>query len=104
MLILLNILKAFASILDVVVTFYAVVLFARVIMSWIRIPYSQISEIIFRVTEPVLAPIRRRLPMSLGIDFSPMIAFILLMVIRMVVVTSIFQYVSLYQTKYMMNP
>jgi YggT family protein len=104
MLILLNILKAIAAILDVVVTFYSIVLFARVIMSWIRIPYNQISEIIYRITEPVLAPLRRRLPMSMGIDFSPMIVFILLMVIKMVVVTSIYQYVSMYQMKYMMNP
>jgi YggT family protein len=104
MLILLNILKAVASILDITVTFYSIVLFARVIMSWIRIPYSQISQLVYQITEPVLAPIRRRLPVSMGIDFSPMIVFILLMVIRMVVVTSIYQYVNMYQMKYMINP
>ena len=103
MLILLNIIKAFAAILDVICTFYSIVLFARVILSWVRLPSSQITYLIFQITEPILAPIRRRLPVSMGIDFSPMIVFILLMVIKMVVVTSIYQYVALYTAKNM-NP
>jgi YggT family protein len=104
MLILLNILKAFAAILDVVCTFYSIVLFARVILSWVRLPQSQITYLIYQITEPVLAPIRRRLPLTMGIDFSPMIVFILLMVIKMVVVSSIYQYVAYYTARNMTYP
>jgi YggT family protein len=104
MLILLNIIKAFAAVLDVVCTFYSIVLFARVILSWVRIPQNQITYLIYQITEPVLAPIRRRLPMTMGIDFSPMIVFILLMIIKMVVVSSIYEYVAIYKAKSMMYP
>jgi YggT family protein len=69
-----------------------VVLFARVVMSWIRVPYNQIVHLIYQLTEPILRPIRRRMPMSIGIDFSPMIVFLALLAIRMIVVQSIYQY------------
>jgi YggT family protein len=103
MLILLNILKAIAYILDVVITFYLVVLFARVILSWFRVPYNQIIHMIYQVTEPALRPIRNRIPLSVGIDFSPMILFLLLMVIRIVVVGSIFDYVESYRLQYIQS-
>jgi YggT family protein len=100
MLVLLNVIRAVATILDTVIVVYMVLLFARVVLSWVRLPYSPIVRVIYQMTEPVLRPIRRRLPVSLGIDFSPMIVFLLLAVIRMVIVTSIFQYVALYTMKY----
>ena len=101
MLILLNVLRALAYILDSIITIYLVVLFARVILSWIRLPYNPIVPAIYKITEPVLAPIRRKLPMTWGIDFSPMIVFLLLFVIRIVVVGSIFDYVELYRGRYL---
>jgi len=101
MLILLNIINAIAYILDAVITFFMIVLFARVILSWIRLPNNQIVHFIYQVTEPVLSPIRRRLPMTWGIDISPMIVFLLIIVIRMVVVGSIIDYVAVYRYHYM---
>lgn len=101
MLILLRIIWAFAYVLDSVITFFLIVLFARVILSWIRLPYNQIIQLIFQVTEPVLRPIRRRLPLTWGIDFSPMIVFILLIVLRIVVVGSILDYVTVLRSHYM---
>src|SRR5687768_10229110 len=103
MLILLNVLRAIAHILDSVITIYLIVLFARVVLSWIRLPYNPIVHAIYRITEPVLSPIRRRLPVAWGIDFSPMIVFLLLLAIRIVVVGSMLDYVYLYREKYL-NP
>ncbi len=40
-----------------------------------------ISDFLFRVTDPVLRPIRRVLPQLGGIDFSPWVALILLQVV-----------------------
>lgn len=100
MLILWNTLKAIAVILDSVIVLYMVVLFARVVLSWIRLPYSPIVQVIYLITEPVLRPIRRRLPLSLGIDFSPMIVFFLLIFLRMAVVATIFQYLARYAPGY----
>ena len=101
MLILLNVLRAIAYILDSIITLYLVLLFARVILSWIRLPYNSIVQAIYRITEPVLSPIRRKLPLSWGIDFSPMVVFLILLAIRMVVVDSMFDYIQLYRQRYM---
>jgi YggT family protein len=55
---------------------------------------------IYQMTEPILRPIRRRMPMSLGIDFSPMIVFIALLAIQIVVVNSLVQYINIWSLKY----
>ena len=59
----------------------------RVILSWINVsPDNPIVVLIYGITEPILAPIRRVLP-SMGIlDLSPMVALIVMMVIREVLV------------------
>jgi YggT family protein len=100
MLILLNILRWFAVILDWIIKFYMIVLFARVVISWIRVPYNQIVHMIYQMTEPVLRPIRRRMPMSLGIDLSPMIVFLLLLGIQIVVINSLVTYINIWQYQY----
>jgi YggT family protein len=57
-------------------------IFVRVIMSWVplRLPFG-LNELVWNVTEPVLAPIRRFLPMAGGFDFSPLIALLLIQLI-----------------------
>jgi len=40
------------------------------------------DDFIFSVTEPILAPIRRALPMAAGMDFSPLIALVLLQLVE----------------------
>lgn len=40
-----------------------------------------------RVTEPILAPIRNFLPQTQGLDFSPLIALLLLEVVRRVLIS-----------------
>ena len=58
-------------------------IFVRVIMSWvpIRLPFG-LNELVWNVTEPVLAPIRRFMPMAGGMDFSPLIALLLVQIIE----------------------
>jgi YggT family protein len=56
-----------------------IVIFARVILSWVqvRLPWG-LNEFVFAVSEPILAPIRRALPAAAGMDFSPLIALIVI--------------------------
>ncbi len=55
---------------------YSYIILARVIMSWIiQDPYNKFYQFVYRITEPVLAPIRNILP-SMGLDLSPIIAFL----------------------------
>jgi YggT family protein len=62
-------------------------LIARVVLSWTN-PRGggQLTAFIYQATEPILAPIRRLLPPTGGIDWSPLIAMLLLGVIVRVVV------------------
>lgn len=70
------------ALLSMVLYLYSFVILARVLMSWIQVdPYSPLARTIFNLTEPVLAPIRNLLPQSAGLDFSPIIAMILLQII-----------------------
>ena len=67
--------------------FYAfyLAIFIRVILSWVRFdPYHPVSVFIHQVTEPILGPIRRLLPPMGMIDFSPLVALVLLQVVQVV--------------------
>ncbi len=65
--------------INVVAQALVLAIFVRVIMSWVpmRLPFG-LNELVWNVTEPVLAPIRRYLPVAGGMDFSPLIAFLLI--------------------------
>ena len=61
-------------------------LIARVVLSWTN-PRGGggVVAFIYQATEPILAPIRRVLPPTSGVDWSPLIAMLLLGVILRVV-------------------
>jgi YggT family protein len=62
-------------------------IFARVFLSWgVVSPYHPVGQWIFRLTEPLLAPIRNVLPPTGMLDWSPMVALFLLMIVRQIVV------------------
>ncbi|NLH06858.1 MAG: YggT family protein [Chloroflexi bacterium] len=55
-------------------------------MSWFRPdPYNPIVRFLYNATEPILAPIREALPATGGIDFSPLVAFLLLFALQRVI-------------------
>jgi len=62
-------------------------LIARVVLSWTN-PRGGggVVAFIYQATEPILAPIRRVLPATSGVDFAPLVAMLLLGVILRVVV------------------
>ncbi len=56
---------------------YLLLIFAGVILSWIGQNFRHpIVPLIFQLTDPVLAPIRRVLPPLGGFDLSPLVAII----------------------------
>jgi len=62
---------------------YSIVVLAAVVMSWIHVDHRHpVAAIVYRLTEPVLAPLRRALPPVAGLDFSPMVLLIALRVLR----------------------
>ncbi len=67
---------------------YSFILLARVLMTWIpNLDYTNpIVRFLLQVTEPVLRPIREALPSRSGMDFSPLVAFLGIWVLRMLLV------------------
>lgn len=68
---------------------YSFILLARVLTTWINLdPYSNpIVRLLYQLTEPLLAPIRRVLPSAGMMDFSPIVGFIAIMIAERVVVS-----------------
>jgi YggT family protein len=58
------------------VLFFAILI--RALMSWFMPQGSALTRVLDDVTDPVLRPIRRVLPPVSGIDFSPILAMVLL--------------------------
>jgi YggT family protein len=84
-------LLALAKVLDVVLVLYMWIVIARAVLSWVSPdPYNPIVRFINTVTEPVLYRIRRVLPVSFGgIDFSPILVFLVIIFCRTFIVNSL---------------
>ena len=87
-----EVLRSLALLVSLLFNVIYFVLIIRIILSWVGAdPYNEIVQIIYRVTEPILAPFRR-LPLQMGaIDFSPILAFIVLSVLRNFIVNILYQ-------------
>ena len=87
-----NFIIAIAKVIDIALTLYMWIIIARAVISWVNPdPFNAVVRFLNSVTEPVLYPIRRRLPISLGgIDFSPIIVILAIIFIKYFVVQSLF--------------
>jgi len=57
-------------------------IFIRVILSWFSPGQTnRLTNLLYQVTEPILAPLRRIIPRVGMLDFSPLVAIILLQLI-----------------------
>lgn len=72
------------TIINLLYWFFWILILIRVVVSFMRIsPYqNDLVRLVYEFTEPVLEPIRRVLPPMSGLDFSPLIALLLLDVLR----------------------
>jgi len=75
---------------DALFWIYYVLIFVRVIFSWIGLPSHgpvyEIFRFVYNVTEPYLGIFRRFIPSTGGIDFSPFLGMIVLIIIQRIVV------------------
>lgn len=85
MFVLSNFLIAAARILDIVLIILYWLILIRALISWVSPdPYNPRVQFLYKITEPILYPIRKLLPFSLrfGIDISPIIAFLAIMFLK----------------------
>ena len=71
---------------------YTWVIIAAALITWVNPdPYNPIVQFLRRVTEPVLRPIRRVLArFQTGLDFSPLVAILIIQFIQRVIVPALF--------------
>lgn len=88
-----NLLVALARVLDIGLSVLYWVILIRALISWVHPdPYNPIVQFLHGVTEPILAPIRRILPLGfkVGIDLSPIIAFLAIVFLKSFLVRTLF--------------
>jgi YggT family protein len=86
-----NFIIGLAKVIDIILTIYMWIIIARALISWVNPdPYNKIVIFLYRVTEPVLRPIRRMLPWhNMGIDLSPLIVMLVIFFLQYFLVGSI---------------
>jgi len=79
------------SFVTVFISVYILLIFAYIITSWFRLPYSvwlnRIQRFLYDVCEPYLRIFRRILPPLGPLDLSPIIAIVSLYLIRIVILS-----------------
>lgn len=86
-----NFVLALARLLEIAITVYIWIIIARALLSWVNPdPYNAIVRFLYRVTEPVLRPVRYRLPtLSMGLDLSPLVVILVLTFLDWFLVSSL---------------
>jgi len=86
-----NFVMALASLVNYALQAYFWIIIARAVLSWVNPdPFNPIVRFLYRVTEPVLRPIRRRLPtMQMGLDLSPMVVILAIYFLQTFLVESL---------------
>ena len=63
-----------------------VLILVRAVLSWVQLdPYHPLVRTLRQITDPLLVPIQRIVPPISGIDISPIVALILIEVLRRLV-------------------
>lgn len=85
-----------AKILSILLTIYQYIVLGAVIISWVNAdPRNPIVRFLRQSTEPVFRPIRRLMPKALfrtGIDFTPLIVFLLIVLLENFAVANLYHY------------
>ena len=88
-----NLLVALAQVVDICLSILYWLILIRALISWVNPdPYNPVVQFLYKTTEPILEPIRRLLPLGLriGIDISPIIAFLFIVFLKSFLVRTLF--------------
>lgn len=83
-------LVAIGRLMDIILTIYMYIIIARALISWVNPdPYNPIVSFLYRITEPVLGQVRKRLPGMGGLDLSPLLVLLAIFFLQKFVVVSL---------------
>lgn len=88
-----NFISAAAHILNILLTIIYWLVIIRALVSWVNPdPDNAIVQFLYKATEPMLAPIRRRMPLNFrfGLDISPIIVILAVMFLKSFLIKSLF--------------
>jgi YggT family protein len=94
--------RALLEIIQIILDLYVYLLIASAILSWLiafnvvntRNQFvAAVAEFLYRITEPVLAPIRSVMPTLGGLDISPIILILIIFFIQKIIAYNIMPYV-----------
>ncbi|TEU18267.1 MAG: YggT family protein [Anaerolineales bacterium] len=72
--------------IDILFTLLELAILARVLLSWFRVdPYHPAVAFLYQITEPILRPLRNVIPPLGMMDISPIVAMLLLGIIRRII-------------------
>lgn len=79
-----------APLLSNLLYLYTLVLFGRALMSWFDPSFSSaIGQFVFKITEPVLEPVRRIIRPMGGLDLSIMATIFLMIILQRLIASSL---------------
>ena len=81
---------AFVGLLKFSITIFLYAVLLQAILNWVN-PYTPLAPVLDALTAPLLNPLRKRIPMAGGIDFSPLIIFIAAELLLILLVTPLEQ-------------
>jgi YggT family protein len=86
-----NIILGIAKVLDIALNIYMWIIIIRALISWVNPdPYNPIVQMLTKMTEPVLRPIRKIVsPYRTGVDFAPLIAILIIIFLQYAVVNTL---------------
>ena len=88
-----NFISALAHILEALLNIIYWLVVIRALVSWVNPdPNNALVQFLSKTTDPILEPIRRRLPLNFrfGIDISPLIAILAIMFLKSFLIKSLF--------------
>ncbi len=88
-----NVIFGIARVLEIVLEIYMWVIIIRALISWVNPdPYNPIVQVLTRLTEPVLRPIRKLVPpYKVGLDFSPLIAVLAIIFLQYALIKNLYR-------------
>jgi YggT family protein len=86
-----NILLGIAKVLNMVLSIYVWIVIVAALITWVNPdPYNVIVRALRQMTEPLFRVIRRKLPVGGGIDFSPVVAVLLIYLTKWILVKTLY--------------